>query len=61
MSDAAQKYRHSWDKKNMKIVSASYKAEFVDRYKEALKKLDLRNSDVIRKMMEDVIKQAEGK
>lgn len=51
-------YRQEWNKKNMKSVGASYRAEFVDEYKAAAKKLGLKTSDLIRQVMEDVIKQA---
>ena len=51
-------YRQEWNKKNMKSVVASFRAEFVDEYKAAAKKLGLKTSDLIRQVMEDVIKQA---
>ena len=43
------KYMREWQKENMKQVKASYKTEFVDEFKEACKKLGIKQSDVIRK------------
>ena len=42
------KYMIEWQKENMKQVKASYKTEFVDKFKEACKKLGIKQSDVIR-------------
>lgn len=47
-----------WQKENMKQVKASYKTEFVDEFKEACKKLGIKQSDVIRKAMQDTIEKA---
>ena len=47
------KYMREWQKENMKQVKASYKTEFVDEFKEACKKLGIKQSDVIRKAMQD--------
>lgn len=44
-------YRQQWNKQNMKSVGASYKAEFVEKYKKAAKKLGLKTSDLIRQIM----------
>ena len=55
------KYVASWKKENMKYVSGAYKNEFVDKFKVACKKLDLKQSDIIRKAMQEVIEKAEGK
>lgn len=49
---------NSWKKENMALVGASYKKEFVQEFKEACKKLDLRQSDLIRTMMEEIIEKA---
>ena len=49
---------NSWKKENMALVGASYKKEFVQKFKEACKKLDLRQSDLIRAMMEQTIEKA---
>lgn len=53
-----QSYQNDWKKQNMKTVSASYKADFVDEYKAALKKIGQKNSEAIRMMMEEVIERA---
>lgn len=56
-----QKYQNDWNRKNMKRVSADFKAEFVDEFREALTKLDLKMSDVIRQAMIDTIQKAAQK
>lgn len=63
------KYINKWAKENMKQVKASYKAEFVKEFKEALKLLNdgkpkeeqISQSDVIREAMLQVIKKAKKK
>ena len=52
------KYMREWQKENMKQVKASYKTEFVDEFKEACKKLGIKQSDVIRKAMQHTIEKA---
>ena len=52
------KYMREWQKENMKQVKASYKTEFVDEFKEAYKKLGIKQSDVFRKAMQDMIEKA---
>lgn len=42
----------------MKSVGASYRADFVEEYKAAAKKLGLKTSDLIRKMMQETIDKA---
>ncbi len=49
---------NSWKKENMALVGASYKKEFVQEFREACKKLNLRQSDLIRAMMEQTIAKA---
>ena len=49
---------NGWKKENMALVGASYKKEFVQEFREACKKLDLRQSDLIRAMMEQTIEKA---
>lgn len=49
---------NNWKKENMALVGASYKKEFVQEFKEACKKLDLRQSDLIRDVMEQTIEKA---
>lgn len=51
-------YRQEWNKQNMKSVGASYRADFVEEYKAAAKKLGLKTSDLIRKMMQETIDKA---
>ena len=51
-------YTKQWDKANMKLVSAKYKKEFVEEFREACKKLDIKQSDVIRQAMIEVIEKA---
>ncbi len=53
------KYMREWQKENMKQVKASYKTEFVDEFKEACKKLGIKQSDVFRNAMYSTIKKAE--
>lgn len=53
-------YTQEWDKKNMKLAGARFKKEFVDEFKEACSKLGIKQSDVFRKAMQDVIDQAKN-
>lgn len=53
-----KEYTQQWDKKNMKLAGARYKKEFVDEFKEACLKLGLKQSDVFRKAMQEVIDKA---
>lgn len=53
-----QKYVNDWKKNNMKLVGASYKSDFVDEFKEACRVLGLKQSDLIREMMENTIKKS---
>lgn len=50
-----KKYQKDWRKKNMSQVSAGYKNEFVEKFKDALSYLNTTQSKVIRKAMEDTI------
>lgn len=54
-------YIKEWKKKNMKQVKATYKTEFVDEFKAACDKLSLKQSDVFRKAMQEIIDQAKSK
>lgn len=47
-----------YDRQNIVHVNAAYKREFVEEFKEALKVLGLRQSDVIRKCMIETIEAA---
>lgn len=52
---AAQK---KYAKKNIKKLSCSFKGEFVDEFRNACLKLNIKQSDVIKKAMQDVIDKA---
>jgi len=52
------KYIAEWSKANMKTVNCKYKAEFVNKFKDACNELEISQSEVIRKAMEDTIKKA---
>lgn len=52
------KYINEWGKENMALVGSRYKKDFVEEYREALKKLNLKNSDVIRNMMLEIIERS---
>lgn len=52
---AAQK---KYKKEHMLQIKATYKKEFVQEFNEALDKLNLRKSDVIREMMISIINKA---
>lgn len=54
-----EKYKREWQKENMSTVIAKYNKSFVDEFKEACKKLDTKQSTIIRKVMEETIKKAE--
>lgn len=53
-------YTQEWDKKNMKLAGARFKKEFVDEFKEACSKLGIKQSDVFRKAMQNIIDQAKN-
>ncbi len=55
---AAQK---KYAKSNIKKLSCSFKKEFVDDFRDACLKLNIKQSDVIRKAMQDVIDQAKNR
>ncbi len=50
-----QKYVQEWSKQNMTFVSARYKNEFVQEFKEACKALGITQSEVIRSAMQATI------
>lgn len=52
------KYVAQWKKEHMKMVGAMYTNEFANEFKLACKKLNLVQSQVFRKAMEDVIEEA---
>ena len=51
-------YIAEWKRKNMKYVSAAFKSEFVNEFREACQKLNIKQADLIREMMEKAIKKA---
>ena len=55
------KYQNQWIKENTKPISGRYKAELVDEFKAACKKIGVSQSEVIRSAMEETIRKAEGK
>lgn len=55
-----QKYVQEWSKQNMTFVSARYKNEFVQEFKEACKALGITQSEVIRSAMQATIDKYKG-
>ena len=55
------KYIASWKKENMKSVNAFYNKEFVLEFREACAKMNIKQSDVIRKAMQQVIDESKSK
>ncbi len=51
-------YIESWKKENMLKVSASYKKEFVQQFRDSCAKLGIKQSDVFRQAMQDIIEKA---
>ncbi len=51
-------YIKQWSKENMTRISGSYKKEFVQSFRDACKKLGIKQSDVYREAMQAVIDQA---
>lgn len=52
------KYMAEWRRENMRTINGIYKAEFVDEFKTACKKLNVSQSEVFRQAMEETIKKA---
>lgn len=52
------KYIQEWQKENMKTVNCRYSKDFVEQFKEACIKLNITQSQVIRKAMQDTIDKA---
>lgn len=53
-----EKYKAQWQKENIATVIAKYNKAFVNEFKEACKKLDVKQSAVIRKATQEVIDMA---
>lgn len=56
--DDKYKAQKKYAKANIKKLSCSYPSEFVEEFRDACKKLDIKQSDVIREAMEAVIEKA---
>lgn len=52
------KAQKKYAKSNIKKLSCSYQAEFVDSFREACNKLGIKQAEVIRKAMQQVIDEA---
>lgn len=55
------KYNYQWQKEKMLSVSVRYNKDFVLEFREALDKLGIKQSDVFRKAMQEVIDKANNK
>lgn len=53
------KAQKKYVKNNIKKLSCSYPAEFVNQFKDACKNLNIKQAEVIRKTMQQVIDEAE--
>lgn len=51
---------HAWQKQNMKAIAFRYKVEFVEEFREACERMKVKQSDVIRKAMKEVIECAKA-
>lgn len=56
--DDKYKAQKKYAKANIKKLSCSYPSEFVEEFRDTCKKLDIKQSDVIREAMEAVIEKA---
>lgn len=54
-------YIADWKRKNMKTINSSFKSDFVDEFRKACKSLNIKQSDVIRKAMQEIIDQSNTK
>ena len=52
------KYNYQWQKENMKSISLKYNTEFVEAFRDACKKLGVKQSEVIRQAMIETIEKA---
>lgn len=53
-----EKYKVEWKKENRDTVIAKYNKDFVNEFKEACKKLGVKQLSVIRKAMQEIIDKA---
>lgn len=51
-------YKKEWEKENMALMGARFKKEFVQEFKKACNTLNIKQSDVLRKAMQEVIEKA---
>lgn len=56
--DNQRKANDKYDKNNMSVVSGKFKKEFVNEFKEACSVLNIKQSDVFRKAMQETIDKA---
>lgn len=47
-----------YQKNNMLSISVKYKKDFILEFRQALEKLDLKQSDIFRKAMQDIIEES---
>ena len=47
-----------YQKNNMLSISVKYKKDFILEFRQALKKLDLKQSDIFRQAMQDIINKS---
>jgi len=55
---SANDYIMEWQKKNMKRVSVQYKKEFVEEFKKACDFFGVKQSQLIKEMMQETIDKA---
>lgn len=53
-------YNNNWGKENLGSVTGKYKKDFVAQFKEACKKLNITQSDVIREAMIETINKSKS-
>lgn len=56
-----REYNAKWRAENMMRVSATYKNDFVLKFREAYKELGVSQSEVIRKAMQETIEKWKGR
>lgn len=52
------KLQKKWQKDNMLSISVKYKKDFILEFRQALEKLDLKQSDIFRQAMQDIINKS---
>lgn len=61
MADPKYNPQKRYQQKHMKTITLKYKTEYVDEFKESLKILGLKQSDVFRERMNEIIYEARNK